>query len=196
VLAAAFIGANLLASGPMRVLMKARKNHAAYRQGRRGNPSRASARTQSANAPARWLPRARISFQKCEVLFWLAYFLLPAFTGWLDYRPLPHEHYDPQRHELLSFHIREGWPNGLGSYEVPESWRDEKSGERYSAMLFSEHRQSEARRLGITCFAYGLAGCTFFACSRVARKKNTFRKSFVRALMVDVAVSIFVFLVT
>src|SRR4051794_10714187 len=68
-----------------------------------------------------WLP---ISSGRFEIIVWTVYLVLPGLTGWLDYRPLPNGHYEPQRHELLSFHLREGWPNGLGSYTVPESLRD------------------------------------------------------------------------
>jgi hypothetical protein len=178
--------------------MRSARNPAKSRHGRRtGGQPEARGRAHHSNVFAflRRLPAARISFQKFEVLFWLVFLLLPAFTGWLDYQPLPNEHYDPQQHQLLSFHVREGWPNGLGSYKVPETWRDEKSGEQYSAQLFVEHHKREARRLGITCFAYGLFGCAFFGYSRVVRKKNTFLKAFRSALMVDFIVSMLAFVI-
>jgi hypothetical protein len=163
----------------------------------RQQPARERAPPQPGDASAivRRAPAARVSFEKFEVLFWLVYLLLPTFTGWLDYKPPPNEHYDPQQHELLSFHIREGWPNGLGSYEVPETWRDQKSGQKYSVELCSEHHQSEARRLGITRFVNELLGCAFFAYGRVVKKNNTFLKGFRRAVMVDFAVSILAFLI-
>jgi hypothetical protein len=124
---------------------------------------------------------------------WAVFLLLPALSGWLDYQPLPNERYEPQRHELLSFHVREGWPNGLGSYKVAETWRDQKSGDVYSAALFEAHHRSEARRLATNCFLYGLAGCAFFAYGRHARKKDTLARAFGRALLVDCAVSTFAF---
>jgi hypothetical protein len=143
--------------------------------------------------PVRRAPGLRISPRHLETIFWAAYLLLPALTGWLDYQPLPNERYEPQHHELLSFHVREGWPNGLGSYKVPETWRDLKSGEVYSAPLFEAHHQSEARRLATNCFLYGLAGCAFFAYGRHARKKDTLAKAFGRAFVVDCAVSTFAY---
>lgn len=179
--------------------MKSSKRLGKNRQARRGgNRPPASTHIKASNASADWrsLLGSRISLPKLEVVFWLGYLLLPASTGWLDYRSLSNEHYDPEQHELLTYHVREGWPNGLGSYKVADTWRDEKTGEKYTPDLFVEHHRSEARRLGITCFAYGLPGCAFFAFSRVARKKNTFLNALKNALLVDVAVSILAFLIT
>ena len=91
--------------------MKSPKHSGKYRQVRRvGNRPPASAPPYAGNASAYWrrLLDSRFSFPKLEVVFWLTYLLLPAFTGWLDYQSLPNEHYDPQQHELLGYHVREG----------------------------------------------------------------------------------------
>ncbi len=138
----------------------------------------------------------RPSFLKVEIAFWLVYLILPLSTGWLDYQHLPNEQYDAERHELLDFHTREGWPNGLGSYKVPDVWRDAKTGERFTTQFFYENHKSEARRLAIAYFAYGLLGCAFFALSRVVKKKRSFLHAFRAALMVNTAISILAFVFT
>ena len=135
-------------------------------------------------------------FKKAGVIFWLVYLCVPVFTGWLDYQSLPDEIYDPTRHELLKSHIRDAWPEGLGTYRVPDSWRNEATGTIYTAGSFSEHRQSEAARLGINYFAYGLIGCAFFAYSRGRKEQSAFFGAFRNSLIFNAAVAVFVFLMT
>src|SRR5450631_3645212 len=85
-------------------------------------------------------------FKNTGLIFWMVFLCVPVFTGWLDYQSLPDEIFDPTRHELLKSHIRDAWPEGLGTYRVPDSWRNEATGTIYTADSFSAHRQSEARR--------------------------------------------------
>ena len=147
----------------------------------------------TAPLPARKVFGVAVYFKKFEVIFWIVYASLLVLSGWMDYRPLMNEHYDPSRHELLEFHMREGWPNGLGTYKVPDSWRDAATGQAYSVQAFSQHHQDEARRLGLTWLAYGLVGSVFFAYSRVIRKKNTFLRAFRNALYLTATISVLAF---
>ena len=144
-------------------------------------------------SPARKVFGIAACFRKIETMFWIVYASLPFLTGWMDYHPLVNEHYDPTRHELIAFHMREGWPNGLGTYKVPDSWRDAATGEAYTVRDFSRHHQNEAKRLGLTCLAYGLVGCVFFAYGRLIRKKNTFLGAFRNALFLTAAISTLAF---
>ena len=135
-------------------------------------------------------------FKNMELTFWLVFLCVPVFTGWLDYQSLPDEVYNPAKHDLLKSHIRDAWPEGLGTYRVPDSWRDKATNTIYSADSFSAHRQSEARRLGINFFGYGLIGCAFFAYSRGTKGQNQFLKAFRNSVILNAAVAIFVFWLT
>ena len=135
-------------------------------------------------------------FKKTGLIFWLVFLCVPVFTGWLDYQSLPDEVYDPTRHELLKSHMKEAWPEGMGTYRVPDSWRDKATGTIYSVDSFSAHRQSEARRLGINCFGYGLIGCAFFAYSRGTKGQSAFLRAFRNSVILNAAVAIFVFCMT
>ncbi len=135
-------------------------------------------------------------FKKTELIFWLVFLCVPVFTGWLDYQSLPDEFYDPTRHELLKSHMEEAWPEGLGTYMVPDSWRDQATGTIFSANFFSAHHQSEARRLGISWFGYGLIGCAFFAYCQGMKGRCVFFRTFRNSVILNVAVAIFVFWIT
>ncbi len=129
---------------------------------------------------------------KLEPVFWVAYILLPIFTGWLAYQPLPNE-YDESKHELLESHSEECGPEGLRSCEVPDKWRDEETGKVYTSGQFTEHHRSEGRRIGITVFAYGLIACLFFAYSRVVRRRDTFIKGLEKSIAVNIVVALFMY---
>jgi hypothetical protein len=177
--------------------MKSSRRSAKRRKIRRVSAHQGDARDSTPRSipllPARRVFGIEVYFKQIEIMFWIVYASLPFLTGWMDYRPLMNEHYDPSRHELLEFHMREGWPNGLGTYKVPDSWRDAATGQAYSVQAFSQHHQDEARRLGLTCLAYGLVGCVFFAYGRVIRKKSTFMHAFRNALYLTAAISILAF---
>jgi hypothetical protein len=138
------------------------------------------------------LPMKESTFTKLEPVFWVAYVLLPIFTGWLVYQPLANE-YDKNKHELLESHFEECGPEGLRSCEVPDKWRDEETGKVYTSGQFTERHRSEGRRIGITTFAYGLIACLFFAYSRVVRRRETFFKGFKRSIVVNVLVALFMY---
>jgi hypothetical protein len=131
-----------------------------------------------------------------ELIFWLVFLCVPVFTGWLDYQSLPDEVYDPTRHELLKSQVKEAWPQGLGTYMVPDSWRNGATGTIYSTHAFSAHRQSEAKRLGISWFVYGLIGCAFFAFSRSMKGQSAVIRAFRNSLILNAAVALFVFWIT
>lgn len=132
------------------------------------------------------------TFKKIEVVFWIVYILMPIFSGWMVYRPLPNE-YDEKKHELLDSHHDECGLGGLQSCEVPDKWRDEETGKIYVLEQFTEHHRSEGRRIAITTFAYGLVGCTFFAFTRRRRTGQPFTKAFQKALMVNIIGSLFMY---
>ena len=130
---------------------------------------------------------------KLELACWIAFFLVPLFTGWLDYRALPGEHYDPELHEVLKSHARVAWPDGMGTYEVPDAWRDRASGEVYAATSFAGHHRAEAVRLAIVWFGYGLMACGLFTYGRRVRMQSPLVKTFAKAAFVDLAISLFVY---
>jgi len=130
---------------------------------------------------------------KLEMTCWLVFFLVPLLTGWLDYRALPGEHYDSERHQVVRSHVEEAWPEGLGDYEVPDVWRDRASGEVYSAESFVAHHRAEAERLAIVWFGYGLIGCGLFTYGRRMRAQSPIAATFAKAAVVDLAVALFVY---
>jgi hypothetical protein len=135
-------------------------------------------------------------FKHTELIFWLVFVSVPVFTGWLDYQSLPDEVYDPTRHELLKSHVKEAWPQGLGTYMIPDSWRHTATSTIYDANSFSAHHQSEAKRLGMHWFGYGLIGCAFFAHSRGTKGQSAFLRAFRNSVILNAAVAIFVFWMT
>lgn len=134
-------------------------------------------------------------FKKLEPVFWLAYLLLPIFTGWLAYQYLPNEYYDKKRHELLESHFEECGTQGLESCEIPDKWRDDETGKIFTAGQFTEHQHSEARRIGIATFAYGLIGCLFFAYGRVIQGGEKFLTGFKKAVFANLVFALFMYLI-
>jgi len=135
------------------------------------------------------------TFSKIEGVFWVAYILLPIFTGWLAIQPLPNE-YDESKHELLKSHAVECGPEGLLSCEAPDVWRDKETGKIYTSEQFTEYHRHEGTRIGITAFSYGLIGCLFFAYGRVVKKRESFLKGFDRAVLINVIVSLLIYWIT
>ena len=134
-------------------------------------------------------------FTKIKPVFWIAYILLPILTGWFAYAPAENE-YDPNKHELLESHFVDCGPEGLQSCEVPEIWRDERTGETYASSQFADHHRSESTRIATTFFAYGLIGCLFFAVDDVVTKRKKFIKAFQKALVVNAAITAFFYWIT
>ncbi len=132
-------------------------------------------------------------FKKFEIVFWVIYLALPMVTGWLDYQSLPNEHYDPSRHEILRSHAKEAWPEGLGTYQIPDVWKDQATGTVYTFESFSEHHRSEAKRLGLMWFAYGLIGCVFFAYCCFVKERGSFISAFMKGSAIDLVVALIVF---
>lgn len=132
---------------------------------------------------------------KIELVIWIGYLVLPVITQWLAYQPLPDE-YRGEKHELLESHFEECGPEGLRSCEVPDTWRDDQTGKIYTADQFTGHHRSEAKRVGITAFAYGLIGCLFFAYGRAVRGRDTFIRAIAKATVANIFISLFLFWLT
>lgn len=130
--------------------------------------------------------------RKAELLFWLAFILLPFFTGgWQGYHWLPHESYEFGDHVLL------------GSHEVCDEtrcadkadiWKDKETGEIYTPDDFAEHRHTEAFRMALAWFVYGAVGCLAFAYFRNLRSPGTFWKYLRWAFYADAALAAFTFI--
>lgn len=131
------------------------------------------------------------TFRKYEKYFWCAYILLPLFTGFLNYNWLPNESYDERKHEQLSSRIVDTNPVG-GSEEVAKMWRSKTSDRIYSREAFSEHRHTEAARMSVTTFLYGLIGCFFFAYGQEIKKQGNFVSEIKVALLYDTAAAIMI----
>ena len=129
------------------------------------------------------------TFCKVQKYFWWAYVLLPLFTGFLSYDWLPDESYDERKHELLTSYTVDTNPVG-GSEEAPREWRSKTSGETYSRDTFSKHRHSEAIRVSVSTFLYGLIGCFVFAYGQVIKKRESFIDALKSSLFYDVAASV------
>jgi hypothetical protein len=112
--------------------------------------------------------------------------------GWLAYQPLSNE-YDEKKHKLLESHFEECGPEGLKGCEIPDKWRDEETGKIYTAGQFTEHHHSEARRIGIAAFAYGLIACLFFAYGCVVQGREKFPEGFKKAVVVNILFSLFMY---
>ena len=129
-----------------------------------------------------------------ELVLWIGYVALPFFTGWLDYRPMPNELFDENRHEVIESHAIHG-PNYMGIEGIADKWRDPATGQVYSAESFAEHRRTEALRLGVAWFAYGVIGCALYSCGSLLRGKAPMLRSFAYALALDVTVALAVYFV-
>lgn len=131
------------------------------------------------------------AFRNFQKYFWWAYVLLPFFTGLLTYHWLPDESYDERRHELLASRTVDTNPIG-GSENTPQEWRSKISGRIYTPASFAEHRHSEAIRMSIIAFLYGLIGCFVFAYGQINKKLSTFIVAFKSTLFYDAAISILI----
>jgi len=131
------------------------------------------------------------TFRKLEKYFWLAYILLPLFTGFLSYNWLPNESFDEKKHEQLASRIVDTNPVG-GSEEVANAWQSKTSGRIYSRETFAKHRHTEAVRMSVITFLYGLIGCLFFAYGQVIKKQGNFVGEIKVALLYDTAAAIMI----
>ena len=124
--------------------------------------------------------------------FWWLFFLVPLFTGILQYHWLPNESYDADRYELLSSH--EVCRDEVTCGEMADVWRDKKTGKIFSRADFSIHRHEEAIRMPATWFAYGLIGCFAFGYFRRQKSEHAFFTYFGMAACVNLLVAIFTYL--
>ena len=130
--------------------------------------------------------------RKAELLFWVAYILLPIFTGgWQGYNWLPDEFYRPEAHTLISSHeVCDEWVRCADRADV---WKDKETGEIYTPDDFAKHRHTEAFRMALAWFVYGAVGCFAFAYFRNLRSPGTFWKYLRWAFYADAALAAFTF---
>jgi hypothetical protein len=128
-------------------------------------------------------------FARIQAGFWLAYILLPLFTGWLAYDWLPNESFD--QHEHVSLASREHEDRNGRVTEIVTVWQNKQSGGTYSQASFADHRRSEAQRMAAIWFAYGLVGCFFYGFARVISKQMSFYEAFGKAVLVNLAIALF-----
>ncbi|HUW38118.1 MAG TPA: hypothetical protein VMV91_12390 [Rhodocyclaceae bacterium] len=132
------------------------------------------------------------TFRRIEPIVWVAYLLALIFSGLLVYQPLPNE-YDAAQHELLKSHIESCGAEGIRTCQVPDKWRDKKTGKIYTSEQFAGHRRSEAKRIASATFAYGLLGCLFFAYSCVVKRREKFFTAFGKALLLNIFASVLMY---
>ncbi len=135
-----------------------------------------------------------LTFRRVEQTFWTLFVVLPIFTGWLAYDWLPNESFDEENHEMISSHEvchDVGEQEKCG--EMPDEWKDKRTGEIYTREDFAWHRKAERVRLLYTDFGYGLVGCCFFGCARLREKHGVFFKAFGKAVCIDIAFSLYMF---
>jgi len=132
------------------------------------------------------------TFRRIEPIIWVAYLLALIFSGLLVYHPLPNE-YDAAKHELLKSHIESCGAEGIRTCQVPDKWRDNKTGKIYTSEQFAGHRHSEAKRIASATFAYGLLGCLLFACGCVVKRQGKFFTAFGKALLLDIFASVLMY---
>ena len=63
----------------------------------------------------------------------------------------------------------------------------------YTIDEFEEHRRSESTRMAYKDFAYGIIGCAFFAFRQFRLSGRSFVVSFMQAMAVDIAISVFMY---
>ena len=127
-------------------------------------------------------------------VFWMAFFALPLFTGFLSYDWLPQE-YDERNHILIESHSVECGHEGLNSCDAPDVWKDRKTGRVYRESDFISHHRSESIRVAVLSFLYGLIACIFHAWDKKKAKAESFVVMFREALVINAIVSVVIFIV-
>jgi hypothetical protein len=132
-----------------------------------------------------------------ESAFWIAFIIIPIFTGVLAYHWLPNE--SPilagdqvvKPYKILQSH--EVCPDNGQCETVADVWQNTDTGNVYTKADFQSHRESERNRMTISWFIYGLIGCLFFAGLKYYKKED-FYKYFGMAVMTDLAIAAFTYL--
>jgi hypothetical protein len=138
-----------------------------------------------------------LNFRHLERTFWTVFIILPIFTGLLAYDWLPNEAFNEKRHELLSSHevCRDvGEAEECG--DMADVGRDRVTGQVYTRQQFSEHRRAERWRVLYVDFGHGLIGCLFFWLRQMARAQGIFLEAFGKAVCVNIAVVVVMFLMS
>ncbi len=128
--------------------------------------------------------------RNAESIFWLAFILVPMFSGLLAYDWLPHESYNPETDRLIASHeVTVGDKTG----EVYDAWQNKKTGAVYRIENFERHRRAESGRMAYTWFMYGLVGCAFYAFRQYKFAEKKFTVAFAQALAVDIVVALYTY---
>lgn len=134
-----------------------------------------------------------------QVVFWILFITIPFFTGILAYHWLPNE--APmlaggkvlEPYEIVSSHEEcHDAQVGEDCGTVVDVWKNKNTGEVFTKADFKDHRYSERNRMAITWFCYGLIGC-FFAAGVAYYQKKDFYKYFGIAVLINIAITIFIF---
>ncbi len=126
-------------------------------------------------------------------VFWTLFIGLPIFFGFLSYNWLPQE-YDERNHILIESQSVECGPEGLNSCESPRVWRDRKTGKIFHANDFASHRRTEAFRISLLSFLYGLVACLFYAWDENVRDSKVFKEAIKYALSLNALLSLAIFI--
>jgi hypothetical protein len=127
--------------------------------------------------------------------FWCVFFLIPLFSGVLQFRSLPNQ-YSKERHELLASH-RACETNAAGMQQncadTADAWRDRETGERFTRQDLAGSRLMEAARVSTIAFGYGLIGCFAFGYFRRGEDEDAFYRNFGKAVCANIAVVAYCF---
>lgn len=132
-----------------------------------------------------------------ELVFWIAFIIIPFATGILAYHWLPNESPMVSDGQILKpFKILQSHQkcddNG-NCATIPDVWQNTNTGKIYTNADFQSHRISQRNRLTIEWFIYGLVGCFFYAFTKHYRKES-FYKSLGTALIINIGVSAYTYL--
>lgn len=114
----------------------------------------------------------------------------------LHYRCIPDECYNEDIHEILKYHSESVGTEGREVVEVPDRWKNQETGETFTAKDFAKHHESEATRIFLTCFGYGTVGSAFYAYTQRRRNKSDFLKALKLALIINCGISVLIYLTT
>ncbi len=114
-------------------------------------------------------------YQLIERVFWIAYIVIPMFTGILAYNWIPNESPEEGVHEILSSHEECDVYNQCG--EIADAWRNIETGKLYTPSDFEEHRKKEGGRVFLRFIGYGLVGYFFFRVFNYFKKKKSLKNT-------------------
>lgn len=105
-----------------------------------------------------------------EKIFWVVYIAAPIFTGILSYNWLSNESPEEGTHEILTSYTECDIYEQCA--EIPDSWRNIKTGNVYTHYDFEKHKKGEGNKLALKFIGYGLVGYIFYYIFRFFRDKE------------------------